>query len=105
MHNGDLVTLACFCDASSLSFCAAVYTLVSTDQGIRSNILLFAKTRVAPMKRISMPRMELVAMMIGGRAVKFLRQHLGRKSNLVVFGDSRCVLQWVRSTAVSIGWE
>jgi hypothetical protein len=55
-----------FCDASAVAYSAAVYLRKETDNGV-SVQLIQAKTRVAPVKNMTIPRLELLAALIGTR--------------------------------------
>jgi hypothetical protein len=48
-----------FCDASEIGFAAAVYLRVTTADNEVSVNLVMAKTKVAPLKRRSLPQLEL----------------------------------------------
>ena len=49
-----------FADASKNAYCAMIYLVYETDKGIFSR-LICAKTRVAPLKQLSIPRLELMS--------------------------------------------
>lgn len=56
----------CFCDASQLAYGISIYLRVITPNSILSN-LLFAKCRLAPLRSdMSIPRLELLAVHMGG---------------------------------------
>ncbi|XP_071043387.1 uncharacterized protein [Parasteatoda tepidariorum] len=55
-----------FCNSSGLSYAAVVYLRCKTDENI-SVQLLMAKSRGAPLKKISIPRLELLACCMGTR--------------------------------------
>ena len=60
--------------------------------------LLFSKTRLAPNKEISIPRLELLAAVIGTRCIRFVQKEL--KLDICskhTWLDSQCVLCWVDS--------
>ncbi|VBB35585.1 unnamed protein product, partial [Acanthocheilonema viteae] len=59
-----------FTDASTTTY-AAVYA----KQGINT-FLVFAKSRIAPVKGITIPKLELLAILIGVRATKFAIKQL-----------------------------
>jgi len=60
--------------------------------------LIFSKTRLAPIKPITIPRLELLALTIGFKAMKFVEKELGLKiSYKFIFSDSEIVLSWVKS--------
>ena len=48
------------CDASKKAYCAAIYLVCDTTRGIYPR-LLCSKGRIAPLKSLSIPRLELVA--------------------------------------------
>ena len=86
--------LACFCDASKLAYGTAVY-LVSHHE----SHLLFSKTRVAPRKQLSIPRLELLAVVIGTRAIQYVGKELHIPITAkYVWTDSLCVLRWLASS-------
>jgi hypothetical protein len=93
-------TLAVFSDASDKAYSAVVYLRCPETDGWKSN-LLFAKTRLAPAAkkgdRITLPRLELMGLVIAARAAKFCRDGLRRQLKVDFFVDSECVLQWLRS--------
>ncbi len=60
--------------------------------------LIFAKSRLAPVKEISIPRLELMGVLIGVRCLKFLQTQLRLKlEGKYVLTDSQCVLKWIDS--------
>ena len=60
-------TLVCFADASIQAMCAAVYLRHESVIGEVSVGLLTAKTKVAPAKKETLPRLELCASLLGSR--------------------------------------
>ena len=59
--------LICFTDASQEAMCAAVYIRYEAESGEVDVGLIAAKTKVAPVKPTTMPRMELCASLLGAR--------------------------------------
>ena len=89
--------LLVFCDASRYSFAAAVY-LLKECQDQRRTDLIFSKTRLVPNKKITIPRLELLAALIGTRCMKFVENELKVEiCQKHIWLDSQCVLNWIQS--------
>lgn len=90
--------LLCFCDASASAYSAAVYLhQINKDSGTRSD-LIFSKTRLSPMKGMTIPRLELMAVLIGVRCLTFVQSQLKIPIQYkYLWTDSQCVLQWIVS--------
>lgn len=94
-HSTVFYELHCFCDAFGK---ACVYLLIVTPQE-KTCHLVFAKSRVAPIKSISLPRLELTAVYIGSRILKYVAQNLRMPiKRMYVWTDSQCTLHWLIST-------
>ena len=90
--------LLCFCGASASAYAAVVYLHQrNTDSESRSD-LIFSKTRLAPLKGMTIPRLELMAVLIGVRCVIFVKNQLKIPvESIHLWTDSQCVLQWINS--------
>ena len=88
--------LVCFCDASAQAYAAVIY-LHQSSAGECKVDCIFSKTRLAPQKT-TIPRLELLGVLIGTRALTFVERelHLPILSK-VVWSDSQCVLHWLLS--------
>ena len=87
-------SLICFCDASVKAYATAIYLRQSTLNSYKTD-LIFAKTRLAP-QDVTIPRLELLGVLIGVRALKFVMKELYEQvTRMVVFTDSLCVLHWL----------
>ena len=86
-----------FADASTLAYGAVVYLKVNTTEGTRIT-LLASKTRVAPVKEITVPRLELSAADLLSKLFAHVRKIL-EVENLpcICWSDSTIVLAWIRS--------
>ncbi|GBN27322.1 hypothetical protein AVEN_190522-1 [Araneus ventricosus] len=62
-HN---ISVHTFCDASQLAYAVAVFVRIECADVVKVN-LLAAKSRVAPVKTITIPRLELLAATVGAR--------------------------------------
>ena len=92
------VQLHIFVDASEEAYAAAGYFRFQDNEGIVTS-LVCAKTKVAPQKPLSIPRLELQAAVLGTRlAESIVKIHTYRISNIVFWTDSRTVLSWLNST-------
>ena len=63
--------LLCFCDASAKAYASVVY--LSSDACVN---LLLSKARVAPIKTLGIPRLEILAVLIGVRMLNFVQEQL-----------------------------
>ena len=86
-------SLVCFCDASKSAYATVVYLLKKKSQPRLD--LIFAKTRLAPIKQITIPRLELMAVLIGVCCIQFMKVQLGLPlANIYMWSESQCVLYW-----------
>ena len=80
------IQLHVFCDASEKAFVAAVYLRVEIENDIEVNLVI-AKTRVTPLKPLSIPRLELQAAVMGCRVAGKLQEELELKIDDVICLD------------------
>ena len=73
------------------------YGAVAYLQDDRNTALVMAKTRVAPVKELTLPQLELMAAVIGARLVHHLRDTLEYK-DITLWSDSQIVLQWLKTS-------
>lgn len=95
----DVVTcdLVCFVDASAKAYAAVIYLRQTHKNGTVTSHLIFSKMRLAP-DGLSIPRMELLGLLIGARALHFVREQLKLSvSSSILLCDSQCVLYWLKS--------
>ena len=89
----DDYQLHCFTDASQRGYGTAVYL----QQG-KNVSLIIAKTRVAPLKSITFPCMELMCIVLGTRLTKYVLKELKLNvSKSTVWSDSSIALSWIKS--------
>ena len=83
-----------FCDASEKAYCAVFYAV--NEQGVS---LVMAKGRLAPLEpNLTIPRLELMAALIGVRLMEFVRESLRLEKPFVTYwSDSTDVLHWIRN--------
>ena len=84
-----------FTDASSRAYGAAVYAV--NDTCTRSDLLM-SKARVAPCRegRLTIPKLELTASLIGARLIHYLT-HLFKFKTIYIWSDSKVVISWITS--------
>ncbi|XP_043862533.1 uncharacterized protein LOC122756543 [Drosophila santomea] len=88
-----------FCDASQRAYGAAIYIRVEMGQKILTR-LLTAKTRVAPVKTVSLPRLELCGAVLLTEMVTAILPHMpSASSDIRCWTDSTIVLAWLRKPA------
>ncbi|XP_030763227.1 uncharacterized protein LOC115887855 [Sitophilus oryzae] len=91
------IELHAFCDASLLAYGACVYLVSEDNVGNRFSQLLTAKSRVAPIKSITLPRLELCGALLLVQLVKKVTAALNQSFSTVQFWtDSTIVLSWLR---------
>ncbi|XP_062714125.1 uncharacterized protein LOC134290910 [Aedes albopictus] len=93
----DEAELHIFADASESGMSAIAYLRFVKHQTIECRIVA-AKTRVAPLKFVSIPRLELQAAVVGARLAHTIEDALSVKiSKKYYWTDSRDVLCWLNS--------
>jgi hypothetical protein len=91
------VVLHIFCDASETACCAVAYMTQKTDTEISVSFIA-SKGKVAPLKPLSIPRLELQAALMGARlAATIKRESTCNIERAVYWTDSTTVLQWIKS--------
>ncbi|KAL7632709.1 UNVERIFIED_CONTAM: hypothetical protein RMT77_016980 [Armadillidium vulgare] len=93
------VELHAFSDASGSAYATVVYVVSCLDTNPVSNLLI-SKVKVAPIKELSIPRLELMGALLSSRILKFV---VNTFDNILVFRniyawiDSQVALQWLYS--------
>ncbi|XP_057340571.1 uncharacterized protein LOC130677734 [Microplitis mediator] len=87
-----------FSDASQLAMAAAVFIKVHTPaHGVRVT-LLCSKTKAAPLKRLTIPRLELTAAHMLAKLIKHCQSTLNlTQSPTYLWTDSTITLTWIKS--------
>ena len=87
----DTATLHIFADASPQAYGAVAYLV----QGTQSAILM-SKARTAPLKQHTLPRLELMAAVLGARIYVFISTSICT-TDIFFWSDSQIVLSWLTS--------
>jgi len=89
--------LIIFCDASRLAFGACAYVRWKVQEGKYEVRFVAAKSRVAPLKELTIPRLELQAAVVASRLAKtILEESRFNFSRIIYFSDSLVVLAWIQ---------
>lgn len=103
-HNtlGSNITLHGFSDASNKGYGAVIY--VCSQNGVeRTSTLLLSKTRVAPIKQLSIPRLELNAAVLLAKLKKRVQTQCGfQETPCILLCDSNVVLSWLKLNPASL---
>ncbi|UYV67558.1 hypothetical protein LAZ67_5001204 [Cordylochernes scorpioides] len=84
-----------FCDASQIGYGAVAY--LRSETGRENTLtLIWSKVRLAPMKSITIPRLELMAMVLGARLANAIQAALKRKCETTLWSDSTTALSWIK---------
>ena len=88
-----------FCDASKTAYCAMVYAVYKNGEDVQVS-LLTSKTRIAPLKSMTIPRLELMAARILAQQMKSVREAIesyAKITNCFFWSDSMTALQWIQN--------
>ena len=84
IESSSSIELHSFGDASPAAYGAAVYIKCVGEGGHASTHLAMSKSRVAPAKTVSLPRLELLAAVVKARLLKFVAESLTLEVDQVV---------------------
>ncbi|XP_070138965.1 uncharacterized protein [Drosophila bipectinata] len=88
-----------FVDSSQSAFAAAAYWRATYENGDVQAHFISSKTKYAPMRTMSIPRLELQAAVLGTRLMDTVKQEHGVAiSNCALWTDSKTVLHWISNT-------
>nr|CAH7744421.1 unnamed protein product [Callosobruchus chinensis] len=97
--NYSQISLHGFADASESSYGACIYVVSRNANGDESSNLLCAKSKVAPLKSLTMPRLELCAALVLAQLTSKVRNSLDIEfDNVYCWSDSTIVLGWLHTS-------
>lgn len=89
------IELHAFCDASQKGMAAVVYVRTIHNEKVAVSLLV-SKYKVAPIKQLTIPRLELSAAHILSKLVKKVLESTDTKfSKICLYSDSRVTLDWI----------
>ncbi|XP_062534843.1 uncharacterized protein LOC134204024 [Armigeres subalbatus] len=93
----DSLQLHIFTDASELGYGCAAYFRIVYNGTVRCSLVM-ARSKVAPLKYLSIPRMELQAALLGARMLRTISEnHTLPINEKYIHTDAEVVLAWIRS--------
>ncbi|XP_074100586.1 uncharacterized protein LOC141528440 [Cotesia typhae] len=96
--NSYSIQLHGFSDASQLAMAAVVYLRITDHTGNSKVTLVCSKTRVAPIKRLTIPRLELSAAVLLAQLIRHTQSTLELQNNPVfLWTDSSVTLAWIKN--------
>ncbi|XP_072933738.1 uncharacterized protein [Epargyreus clarus] len=87
-----------FNDASEQAYATTAYWRITHKDGTVEVVQVMGKAKVAPLKLLTIPRLELQAALIGARmASTILKEHEWKPGRVYYWTDSKTVLHWIRN--------
>lgn len=98
---GCSVCILGFGDASEKAYGGVVYVYVCTPQGETKVMLVCAKSKVAPLKTVSLARLELCAALLLSKLIRKVYETYHSRypiHSILAFSDSTVALSWIHSS-------
>ncbi|XP_064483023.1 uncharacterized protein LOC135395863 [Ornithodoros turicata] len=87
----------CFCDASIRAYGTVVHLRTESNIAVE---MVAAKSRIAPLKRVTLPRLELLGALLGARLTTYVVRALHLEEEVTCFwSNSSIVLHWIKGSA------
>ncbi|GFS84725.1 reverse transcriptase domain-containing protein [Trichonephila clavipes] len=97
---GKDLQLHIFCDASPRVFGAVAYFRYATANDDIYTSFITAKSRVSPLKKLTLPRLELLGAVLASRILKYLTsKFIFPISKFFLWSDSSIALHWIKGKA------
>ncbi len=97
-HPACIKEVHIFCDASERAYGCVGYLRTEDPSGKVEVAFMTARSRVAPKKQLSIPRLELCAALTGAQLAQVLRRELTVSiAHVILWTDSTTVLNWIQS--------
>ncbi|GFT50469.1 uncharacterized protein TNCV_550911 [Trichonephila clavipes] len=97
----DLIEINILYDASNLAYGAAVYVKVKKKHNEVLVNLITSKTRVAPLKAFTLPRLEILGALVAARLSSRVQEIIRKKKECQLFHwtESKIVLFWIKGSS------
>ena len=93
-------TFHVFVDASEYAYGIVVYVVSANDEGKKETALVYAKSKLNPIKPLTVPVLELTAAVKGFRMAEFTAEAFGVElAEFRFWSDSKCVHDWLHTPA------
>ena len=97
-HGVSRRELHVFCDASENAFAAVAYLLTITSDGLKRSSFVMSRSRLAPLKQLTIVRMELQAAVLAVRLANTVKQEMTITiDETALWSDSKVVLHYIRN--------
>ncbi|XP_042902562.1 uncharacterized protein [Parasteatoda tepidariorum] len=94
-ENSD-ATIHVFCDASERAYGACLYARHADDISTEIH-LICSRNKLAPIKRVTLPRLELLAALLGARLLRYFCRETNMNSHTaILWSDSTVALSWIK---------
>lgn len=101
VEKNSKLTLFAFADASERAYGSVIYAHVASEDQTPTVRLICSKSRVAPVKTVTVARLELCAIVLMSNLLRTVYDTLSQRhpiSNVYAFSDSEVALCWVHSS-------
>ncbi|GFT13488.1 integrase catalytic domain-containing protein [Trichonephila clavipes] len=96
IHRAESIELHAFSDASEKAYGSSIYLKSISALGEVKVCLVTSKSRVSPLKQISIPRLELCGAVLAAKLMKKVKEALNLQITAVHFwSDSTIVISWI----------
>ncbi|GBM67662.1 hypothetical protein AVEN_226030-1 [Araneus ventricosus] len=93
----SIFEIHCFSDASKTAYGTILYLRFVTRNNEIETSFICSKSRVAPLKSLTLPRLELTAALLSARLAKQVSSCLKFDANIYYWADSLISYYWIRS--------
>ena len=96
---GPILSVHGFGDASEHAYGACIYLVAEKEDGTTESTLVISRARVAPLKSITLPRLELLGALLCARLITYVKRELMLQHDIqtTCWTDSTVTLAWIKS--------